>query len=71
MALVEKISLFFQKGSSDKFYNIAIQEVSGDLYTVPFTYGRRGTSGQSGSKTSEPVSYDIAKKAYDKIVNQK
>jgi bifunctional non-homologous end joining protein LigD len=70
-ALVEKISLFFKQGSSDKYYNIAIEEVETDLFMVPFTYGRRGTSGQSGSKTSEPVPYDKAKKAYDKVVKQK
>jgi bifunctional non-homologous end joining protein LigD len=71
MALVEKISLYFKQANSDKYYNIAIEEVEDGFFMVPFTYGRRGTSGQSGSKTSEPVPYDVAKKTYDKVVKQK
>ena len=55
MAMVEKISLFFQKGSSDKFYNICIMQLEDGTFDVPFTYGRRGTSGQSGSKTTTPT----------------
>lgn len=71
MAMVDKISLFFQQGSSDKFYNICIMKEDDGTCTVPFTFGRRGTSGQSGSKTTTPVSYEDAKKIYDKVVKQK
>ncbi len=70
-SMLEKISLFFTQGSSDKYYNIAIMEDEAGNCTVPFTYGRRGTSGQSGDKVNGPVSYDVAKKAYDKVVKQK
>jgi len=68
--MIEQISLFFTAGSSDKFYNIGIEKI-GDGYMVPFTYGRRGTSGQSGYKTKSPVTLDVAKKAYDKAVKEK
>lgn len=70
MALIEKITLSFKQGSSDKFYVAAIEEVDGG-YMVPFTFGRTGTSGQSGSKTSSPVPLDKAKKIYDKVVAEK
>lgn len=71
MAMLEKISLSFCQGSSDKFYNICIMEDDDGLCTVPFTYGRTGTSGQSGDKVKAPVTYEKAKKAYDKVVKEK
>ena len=36
-----------------------------------FAFGRRGSTLQTGTKTSEPVAYDKAKKIYDKIVAEK
>jgi len=71
MSMVEKISLFFIGGSSDKFYNICIMEEDDGTFNVPFTYGRRGTSGQSGTKTTTPTTYEQAKKAYNKVVKEK
>jgi bifunctional non-homologous end joining protein LigD len=65
----ESISLFFKEGSSDKFYDIQIEETNGKC-SVPFVYGRMGTAGQSGVKVSG-VSYEEAKKAYDKVVKEK
>jgi len=70
----ESVSLVFQEGNSNKFYNISIEEMpssSGfELYAVPFTFGRMGTAGQSGFKV-RGVSYNDAKKAYDKAVKEK
>ena len=66
----ETITLYCQKGGSDKFYTACIIEEDGG-FTVPINYGRRGTSGQSGSKTNEPVSYEKAKAIYDKIIKEK
>jgi len=75
MASVESISLTYQDEKSDKFYEIAINGdgvVGADgKYTVDFRYGRTGTDGQTGTKTKEPVSYDEAKAAYDKVVKSK
>lgn len=66
----ETITLFYKEGSSDKFYLISIEEKNGK-YTLPFTYGRRGDTGQSGNKATKPLDYDKAKKMYDKIVAEK
>ncbi len=71
MNTVKSTSLRYQNGSSDKFYNIAIQEVDGG-YIVPFTYGRTGTAGSSGDKVKGvPSTIEKAKKAYDSVIKQK
>ena len=62
--------LEFREGSSDKVYDIAIEE-QGSGYVVNFSYGRRGSSLNTGTKTSSPVSLDEAQKVYDKIVKEK
>ena len=67
----EQLSLFYKDGGSDKFYLISI-EPQGGGFVVPFTFGRRGTTGQSGTKTpSGPVPYEKAKKIFDSVVNEK
>jgi bifunctional non-homologous end joining protein LigD len=43
----------------------------GDGWIVNFAFGRRGSTLQTGTKTSEPVAFDKAKKIYDKIVAEK
>lgn len=68
----ETITLFYQDAGSDKFYTASIEEVGEGQFLVPFTFGRRGTSGQSGDKLKGvPTSYEKAKKAYDQIVGEK
>jgi bifunctional non-homologous end joining protein LigD len=64
------ITLYYREGSSDKVYQCTI-EPSGDLFVVNFAYGRRGTTLQTGTKTSSPVDYDTAKNIYDKLVREK
>lgn len=68
----ETITLFYRDAGSDKFYTASIEEVGADKFLVPFTFGRRGTSGQSGDKLKGvPASFEKAKKAYDQIVGEK
>src|ERR1017187_3778103 len=66
----ESITLYFREGSSDKVYQCSI-EPSGDLFVVNFAYGRRGSTLNTGTKTSSPVDYDTAKGIYDKLVREK
>lgn len=68
--VVNSIYLTYQEGSSDKFYDIAIMSEGDGTFSVPFTYGRRGTTGQSGSKATK-VSLEVATKAYDSVVREK
>jgi len=66
----EQISLYYREGSSDKVYQVTLEQ-KGGAWIVNFAFGRRGTTLQSGTKTSSPVPYDKAKKIYDKIVAEK
>lgn len=67
----EKISLYYKDGSSDKVYHAQIESTGDGLYTVNFQYGRRGAALQTGTKTQTAVTFDKAKKIYDKLVAEK
>ena len=65
------ISLYFREGSSDKVYHAQIAPDGDDLYSVNFQYGRRGSTLQTGSKTTAPVALVQAQKIFDKLVAEK
>ena len=67
---MESITLYYRQGSSDKIYQAAI-EPKDSKYVVNFAYGRRGTTLQTGTKTSVAVHYDAAKAIYDKLIKEK
>jgi len=67
---MEQIALYFKQGSSDKIYQAGI-EPKDDGFVVNFAYGRRGTTLQTGTKTSASVPYDAAKAIYDKLIREK
>src|SRR6266478_745084 len=56
----ERITLYYREGSSDKVYQASI-EPKGELFVVNFAYGRRGSTMNTGTKTSSPVDYETAK----------
>ena len=66
----ETITLYYQEGTSDKVY-IAILKQEGNNWVVNAQWGRRGASMQTGTKTKSPVSYEEAKKIYNKLVKSK
>jgi bifunctional non-homologous end joining protein LigD len=73
----ESVQLFLKDGSSDKFYSVSLilsteKQDRGMIksWSVPFTCGRRGDTGQSGYKVHK-VEYEVAKNAYDKVVKEK
>ena len=67
---MEQITLYYRQGSSDKVYQASILP-TGDGYVVQFSYGRRGTTLQTGIKTQRPVGYEEAKKILGKLVAEK
>lgn len=67
---IDSARLHCQSGNSDKVYNIDIISDGGG-YRLPFSYGRRGSSLNTGDKVSEPVPYDEAEKLFRKVVNEK
>ncbi len=67
---MESITLYFRQGSSDKVYQAGIAPQDGG-FVVTFAYGRRGTTLQTGTKTSTPVTHDEARRIYEKLVAEK
>ena len=66
----EQIVLYCQIGNSDKEYRVQLVETD-DWYVVNYQNGRRGSALASGTKTKAPISYEAAKKVYDKLVAEK
>lgn len=66
----ECVSLYYKEGSSDKVYNASLLQKSKG-WVVEFSYGRRGSALNAGSKTPTQVGYPAAKKIYDKLVLEK
>ena len=66
----QHITLYYREGSSDKVYQASL-EPSGELFLVNFAYGRRGTTLQTGTKTTSPVDYATAKRTFDKLIAEK
>ena len=69
-APVESVCLYYRDGGSDKIYNASIA-ADGTGFLVQFSYGRRGTALQAGTKTAAPVSLDKAKSIYEKLIAEK
>jgi bifunctional non-homologous end joining protein LigD len=67
---VQTVSLYFKEGASDKEYHASIDPQDGS-YVVNFAYGRRGTTLQTGTKTSSPVDLQTATKIFTKLVTEK
>ena len=63
-------TLYFREGSSDKVYRAAIETRDGG-YIVNFAYGRRGSTLNTGTKTTSSVTLDEAQRIYDKLVKEK
>lgn len=66
----QSASLHYREGSSDKVYHAAI-EPEGDGYLVTFSYGRRGSTLNTGTKTIRPVGLEEAQRIFDKLVKSK
>lgn len=63
-------TLYFREGSSDKVYRVDL-ESRGEGHVVTFAYGRRGSTLNTGTKTSRPVPLEEARRIYDKLVKEK
>src|SRR5690349_2559091 len=70
VAELEKLTLYYREGSSDKIYQCGI-ESAGERFIVNFAYGRRGSTLNTGTKTNVPVDYEAAKRILDKLVKEK
>jgi bifunctional non-homologous end joining protein LigD len=66
----ENVCLYYRDDRSDKVYQLQLIGSEGG-FVVNFQFGRRGTSLQSGTKTSEPVPHAKALKIYQRLVSEK
>jgi predicted DNA-binding WGR domain protein len=71
MELVQRTTLCFREGNSDKVYEVDLCRVSEEGYLVNFRYGRRGATLKDGSKTSQPVPLAQAQKLFNGLVQEK
>src|ERR1700674_5745604 len=65
----ERAELHFQQGSSDKVYHLQLENVE-EKWSVQAQWGRRGSALQSDVKASG-VTYEEAKRVYDRILREK
>lgn len=70
--VVKSVSLFFRQGSSDKEYNIFIEQSVFDAsrFDVRATYGRRGNANQTTYK-AKSVTMPMASQAFNDVMNEK
>ncbi len=66
----QSVSLYFKEGASDKEYHACIEPQNGS-YVVNFAYGRRGSTLQTGTKTTIPVDFQTATNIFTKLVTEK
>jgi len=69
--LNDSVTLYFREGRSDKVYQCAVEPAGNGKFSVTFAYGRRGSTLNTGTKTSNPVGYDEAKRIFDRLVQEK
>jgi bifunctional non-homologous end joining protein LigD len=69
VTVIKEIELFYQEGTSDKVYNAMIVK-DGDAYSVKVSWGRRGSTLNTGTKAIK-VALAVAQKKYDSLVREK
>lgn len=64
------IHLHYREGASDKVYQVQL-EAKGDGFVILVAYGRRGSTLQTGTKTSSPIAYAEALAIFNRVVREK
>jgi PBS lyase HEAT-like repeat len=71
MQLIQRKTLAYQAGSSDKVYEVDLCQVATDSYVVNYRYGRRGGTLKEGSQTPSALLLTAAQLVFDKLVSSK
>jgi hypothetical protein len=71
MKKIKETHLYYQKGTSNKVYNVFLFKIASNKYLVNFAYGRSGSKLREGTKTTNPVDLEQAEKIYDSLVVSK
>lgn len=71
MEQVNRKTLLYQAGRSEKIYQVDLCRMDGDRYLVNFRYGRRGKQLKEGSKTVDPVTLQQAERIFNQLISSK
>lgn len=69
--IVERVSLYYREGTSDKVYVVELTEESPGKYSVTGYNGRRGAQLVAQPKTSAPVSLTEARRIFNGLERAK
>ncbi|AFY91776.1 WGR domain-containing protein [Chamaesiphon minutus] len=71
MQLIQRTTLVYQAGSSDKVYEVDLCQVAPDRYMVNYRYGRRGGNLREGAETVTAVPLNEAQRVFDRLIRSK
>lgn len=71
MQLIQRTTLVYQAGRTEKVYEVDLCQVSDGAYVVNFRYGRQGTALKEGSETVSAVPLEMAQRIFDRLINAK
>jgi predicted DNA-binding WGR domain protein len=71
MQLIQRKTLVYQAGNSDKVYEVDLAEVAPDRYMVNYRYGKRGGNLREGAETVSAVPLAEAEKVFDRLIRSK
>lgn len=69
--IVERVSLYYREGSSDKVYVIELAEESPGKFSVTGYNGRRGSQLVAQPKTATPVTLTEARRIFNQLESAK
>jgi hypothetical protein len=65
MQLIQRQTLVYQAGNSDKVYEVDLSEVAPARYMVNYRYGKRGGNLREGAETVAAVPLAEAQQVFD------
>jgi hypothetical protein len=71
MQLIQRKTLVYQAGNSDKVYEVDLAEVAPDRYVVNYRYGKRGGNLREGAETVSPLPLAEAQRVFDRLIQSK
>ncbi len=71
MQLIQRQTLVYQGGRSEKVYEVDLCQVAHERYVVNDRYGKRGGTLKEGSQTPSALSLPAAQSVFDKLVAAK
>ncbi len=71
MQLIQRTTLAYQAGNSDKVYEVDLCQVATDRYVVNYRYGKRGGNLREGTETVAAVPLAEAQRVFDRLVRSK